>query len=376
MPSSPSASPTSNDSSATREPRVASRGMRLLLRRFSGSCGAQSASGAWPMRTGLLVELRLGSLRGLGEASPLPGYSPDSIEESAQALGALNIAALEAAMHIEPTRAALRAVAQLLPRSLPAARMAMETAALDLLARQRDLPAAALLGAEPGARRPLAYLLGTPGPYGLEVTSQAKLAGYQHFKIKLGRAGHFDTELAAVRELRRTLGALPRLRLDANQAWSQAEAQAACTLLEPLDIEFIEEPCKPLTGAFRSPVPLALDESRQGLQAEELETLARCTGASVVVLKPMVLGGLSDCLDLAGRARSLGLAVIISHSFDGPVALLSAAALARALPSRAAQGLAPHPGLRAWPEVPLPIVDGALQGWSSPGLGLAPEQFL
>jgi o-succinylbenzoate synthase len=350
--------------------------MRLLLKRFSGTCGAQSAAGAWPVRSGLLVELSQGPFRGLGEASPLPGYSPDSIEESEQALGALNIAALEEAMHMEQTRTALRAVAQLLPTSLPAARTALETAALDLLARQRDLPAAALLGAEPGARRPLAYLLGTPGPDGLAVMNQAKMAGYQHFKLKLGRPGHLDTELAAVRELRRTLGAVPRLRLDANRAWSPAEAQAACTLLAPLDIEFIEEPCKPLTGALGSPVPLALDESLQGLQAADLETLARCTGASVVILKPMVLGGLSHCLDLAGCARSLGLAVIISHSFDGPVALLSAAALALALPSRAAQGLAPHPGLRAWPEVALPIVDGELQAWSNPGLGLAPEQFL
>jgi len=44
--------------------------------------------------------------------------------------------------------------------------MALETAALDLRARQRNLSAPALLGAEPGARRPLAYVLGAPDAQG------------------------------------------------------------------------------------------------------------------------------------------------------------------------------------------------------------------
>ena len=231
-------------------------------------------------------------------------------------------------------------------------------------------------GAEPGARRSLAYLLGAPNAEGLEAMNCAVLAGYRHFKIKLGRAGNFNAELAGVRRARRLLGAGPRLRLDVNRAWSEAEAQIGCALLEPLDIEFIEEPYAQPSDAPHGPLPLALDESLQGLEAADLQALARRTGASVLILKPMVLGGLSHCLELAGRARSLNLGVVVSHTLDGPVALRAAAALALALPTAAAQGLAPHAGLGAWPKVALPIVDAGLQAWSSPGLGLAPEQFL
>jgi L-alanine-DL-glutamate epimerase-like enolase superfamily enzyme len=120
---------------------------------------------------------------------------------------------------------------------------------------------------------------------------------------------------------------------------------------------------------------VALDESLRGLDPHDLESLAVRSGASYVVLKPMVLGGLSRCIELARHAAALNLGVVISHSFDGPVALVAAAALALALPTRIAQGLAPHPGLAAWPHIPLPIKDATLQVWRSPGLGLASELF-
>jgi L-alanine-DL-glutamate epimerase-like enolase superfamily enzyme len=178
-----------------------------------------------------------------------------------------------------------------------------------------------------------------------------------------------------VRELRRTLGAGPRLRLDANQGWSEAELTSAGSLLEALDIEFIEEPSLRLTRHVGTTVAVALDESLQGLKPEDLEALEERSGARFVVLKPMVLGGLSHCMELARHATALNLGVVISHSFDGPVALLAAAALALALPTPVAQGLAPHAGLAAWPQIPLPITNARLRTWNSPGLGLAEELF-
>jgi hypothetical protein len=78
-------------------------------------------------------------------------------------------------------------------------------------------------------------------------------------------------------------------------------------------------------------------------------------------------------MELARHARALSLGVVVSHSFDGPVALTAAAALALALPTPMAQGLAPHPGLAAWPPIRLPIAHAALHAWNTPGLGLAAE---
>jgi o-succinylbenzoate synthase len=348
--------------------------MKLSIRRFSGSTrGTQNASSNWGSRSGLLLELCAGSARGLGEASPLPGYSPDTLESAETALGALDLTALERALNLEDTGTALRAVADLLPTAQPAARMALETAALDLRGHQVQLSAPALLGADPGAQRTLAWLAGAPDALALEAIRGAQRFGYDHFKIKLGRPGNFKAEIAGVRELRRALGAGPRLRLDANRGWSESQATSACTVLGALDIEFVEEPSLKLARPLATSVPVALDESLRGLNPDDFKALARYSGARFVILKPMVLGGLSHCIELARHATALDLGVVVSHSFDGPVALVAAAALALALPTRMAQGLAPHPGLAAWPQMPLPIAHAALRAWKAPGLGLASE---
>jgi o-succinylbenzoate synthase len=348
--------------------------MNLSIRRFSGGTGgARNAGRTWTSRSGLLLALHAGCTRGFGEASPLPGYSHDTLESAENALGALDLTALEQALNLDNTVESLKSVANLLPRTQPAARMALETAALDLRGRQRRASAPTLLGAAPMATRTLAWLAGPPDADALDTIRAAERAGYDHFKIKVGTPGSFRTEIAGVRELRRELGLGPRLRLDANRAWSDSEATSAGTLLEALDIEFVEEPSSRLTRPLGASIPVALDESLQGLDPEDLEALVRRSGARFVILKPMVLGGLSHCIELARHAEALDLGVVVSHSFDGPVGLIAAAALALALPTRIAQGLAPHPGLAAWPQIPIPITDAMLHVWQTPGLGFTSE---
>jgi L-alanine-DL-glutamate epimerase-like enolase superfamily enzyme len=69
----------------------------------------------------------------------------------------------------------------------------------------------------------------------------------------------------------------------------------------------------------------------------------------------MTLGGLMRCRDLAARARAAGLSVVVSHLFDGPVALNAYAELALSLESGdLASGLMPHPALDVYPPTPLP----------------------
>jgi L-alanine-DL-glutamate epimerase-like enolase superfamily enzyme len=166
-----------------------------------------------------------------------------------------------------------------------------------------------------------------------------------------------------------------RLRLDANQSWSTVQAQYACRALACMDVEFIEEPCRNLRRPLDTDIAIALDESLRGRRLEAIEGLVRETGARVVVLKPMVLGGLTHCLELGRRAAALGVGVVVSHCFDGPVALIAAGVLALTLPTSCAQGLAPHAGLAAWPPVRLPIDGAALRAWVQPGLAVAAEDL-
>jgi o-succinylbenzoate synthase len=335
---------------------------------------AQDARRSWPERESLLLCVTdAQGRRGIGEASPLPGYSKDALNDVEAALQSLALSELAAALERLPVRAALGAVAALLPQSLPSARMALETAALDLLGQRMGLAAPLLLGAAPGATRALAELIGpASSPTLLQNAERALLAGFTHLKLKLGGKGLLEREVEGVQTLRQRLGPQLNLRLDANGALTAPQLEHAWPSLLQVGIELFEEP-GPVPEELLGTLPLALDESLQGLDEAAAAALLRERRARCLVLKPMALGGLEHCWRLAELGRQLGADVVISHCFDGPFAWRAAAALALALPSGRAHGLAPHAGLEAWPLRSLPVTRGFLEIWQEPGLGAAAE---
>lgn len=348
--------------------------MKLELRRVTvRSPRAQDARRSWPQRESLLLCLRdpAGQL-GFGEASPLPGYSNDRLEAVEAALAQLEPSRVAAALQQPTPLDALSALGALLPVELPSGRMALETAGLDLLARRQGAPAPALLGAD-GTKRPLAQLLGPASAEGLLSDAQAAFqAGFRHFKLKVGAAGQLARELAGIHAVRQRLGSAVTLRLDANGAWSPGDVTAAWQGLAPLGLEWFEEPGQ-VPELLLGVLPLALDESLQGLDEASVSARARQLRARCLVLKPMALGGLAHCWRLAQAAQAEQLQVVLSHTFDGPFAWRATTALALALPAGSAHGLAPHAGLDAWGLTALPVNGGLLHTWSEPGLGLPTE---
>ena len=107
----------------------------------TGAPPASDSRRDWRERVTLLliVEDAEGHV-GLGEASPLPGYSPDTLDDAwgslTRLLGAsLGRGELGAPGSSQELRAVTGAVAS------PAARFALETALLDLWSKQRGEPA-------------------------------------------------------------------------------------------------------------------------------------------------------------------------------------------------------------------------------------------
>jgi len=345
--------------------------MKLELRRVTvRTPRAQDARRSWPERESALLRLTDESGHsGHGEASPLPGYSRDLLEAVTAALSGLAASKVEAALEQPTPWGALTALAALIPAHLPSGRMALETAALDLLARRKGVSAPALLSAS-DERRPLAQLLGPASAANLLPDAErAVAAGFSHLKLKLGAPGQLPSELEGIHALHRQWGASVALRLDANGSLSAAEVAQAWQSLAPLGLEWFEEPGQ-MPPQLLGLLPLALDESLQGLDESAVAERLSQLQAHCVVLKPMALGGLSHCWRLAQTARARGAQVVISHCFDGPFAWRAAAALALALPGGSAHGLAPHAGLEAWGLTALPVQRGWLETWSEPGLGL------
>lgn len=352
------------------------RVVRHRLRRVGGEVPGEVGNRAstWRERHGVLLEVEDdGGARGVGEASPLPGYSPDTLEACEAAL-----AAWGARLPIEiggdgPPLERVEASSSSAPDDAPAARMAVETALLDLIGRRSGVPVSELLsGSRPTAAVPLCALLsGRDGAARAAEVREGLASGVRCFKLKVG-GPDFAGELEAIRSLRRDCPGPWLLRLDANGAWSPEEARRNLAALAGLGVELVEQPVAgdalfDLTG---SPVLLAADEAMRLPGA--VGRLRASRACAAVVLKPMVLGGLVRCLRLGRSAREARLGVIVTHSFDGPVALAAACELALALATPLPCGLAPHPALAAYgPALPAALRPDRIAPHARPGLGLA-----
>ncbi len=335
---------------------------------------AHNAQQSWTEREACLVTLLAESgIAGSGEASPLPGFSPDQLEDCVAALRAFEPAGIPERLEAgQSALSELSKVSARLPARLPAARAALEAALLDLWSRQAALPAWALLvpSAPLPVPRAIAALL-TGGPEdALEQAQRAQARGIGCFKLKIGRPGALELELSCVAVLRRALGPAARLRLDANRALSVSQARAYLPRFAQHGLEYIEEPCAraDLVQLADLALPLAYDES---LLSGELPA----SPPRALVLKPSLLGGLSACASWAERAARIGAEVVVSHAFEGPLGLALSATIALCWGSEAlAHGLDIH-GARLAPEAVPALAGAQLTAWPEPGFGLGLQEL-
>lgn len=279
-------------------------------------------------RRGLVLTLKdEQGKHGQGEAAPLPGYSPEALDQARDELRS----ALPRLAEDPPVDTAFEGVS-------PSVRFALETALLDLAARRAKQPLHALLRQRfaltaPLGRSPLALLIELlPGAEALRAARAAVSQGFGTLKLKVGRPGAFAQELQALELLRGELGASLRLRVDANRAFSTAEVKARLFALRAVSPELVEEPA-PLSDWSGSGVPIALDESLRDPLVPPPRALKEC-GVRVLVLKPTVLGGLGACLGLSRAATEAGLGVVVSHALEGPVGRAALSELALSLGAR------------------------------------------
>jgi len=266
-------------------------------------------------------------LRGAGEASRIDWLAGGAVSDDA----ALDQLAERLRRDAPPADSLL--AWSLDPSQPPALRSAVQTALLDLDARRRGTSVAALLGAA-GQQPPLALsaLVGDDDAAAMarQAARYASL-GIASFKVKVGAALERDVENC--RAVRAAIGPAARLCLDANGAWTVAEAERALAELAPACAALVEEPLRDASqlARLRSPIAVAVDESVR--DAAQLEPAIARGGFSVLVLKLARVGGPLPALRLARRAMQAGIEVVFTDSIEsavGRAATLHTAAAARA----------------------------------------------
>ncbi|WP_058365485.1 mandelate racemase/muconate lactonizing enzyme family protein [Haloparvum sedimenti] len=290
--------------------------------------------------------------RGVGEATPLPGWT----ESLAACERALEAAAERASPDASPPDLDAERFSD-----APAARHAVSLARLDADARAAGESLADRLAASQGLPAPTDAVpvnatVGDSDPATTAAAArEAVEAGFRTVKVKVG-ARDLGADLERLRAVRKTVDdaaetageAVPprvALRADANGAWDRetAERALAATAAPEIDLASVEQPLPPedLAGhaALREgfDVGVALDES---LAAAGLDAVLSAGAADAVVLKPMALGGPDRALSAAVRARDAGVEPVVTTTVDAVVARTAAVHVAAAIPDVSACGLA------------------------------------
>lgn len=267
---------------------------------------------------------------GLGETSPLPGFSDETIEQSAGQLALL----AKSLIGRDLTRNWLShdgAFSQELDEIVlsSSVRFGIELAIYNLHAASEGKSLAEVFCHSPVASVPINGLLSGPADEVLVEGRRMRDAGYEAVKLKVG-SREVEADAQLVRGLREVLGEVVSLRLDANRAWSFAEAVDFARAVADVEYEYIEEPLTDPSGLADlvrdRGVPVALDESLVGMSPEDL---GRHDYARAVVIKPTLVDGISRTLRLAEEARRLGITPVISSAYEtgvGTEALLALAA--------------------------------------------------
>ena len=225
----------------------------------------------------------------------------------------------------------------------PAAWCALETAILDLLAKESNVSVERFLGLED----PKGYFQYTAvisdGSRDVMITTLTKYlkCEFLDYKLKISSDLKKDSDTIEIFKemIVKPLGDQVRLRIDANNLWKgHGQLEVAIDYIRSLNYAFfaIEEPLSPRDALGLSQfsvelnTPVVLDESC--LRVEDFELYQGLPGSFIVNVRVSKMGGVIRSLEVVERARSLGWGVIVGAQV-GETSLLSRAAL---IPARVA----------------------------------------
>jgi L-alanine-DL-glutamate epimerase-like enolase superfamily enzyme len=264
------------------------------------------------------IRLELDGIEGWGEANPSPYYgeSPDTVERAFQAL-CPRLEEVGDPFSLETIDRDLR-------RIVPgdgAAHAAISAALHDWVGKRLGQPLWRLFGLDPAAAPLSSFTIGIDEPEVMAVRAK-EAVGYQTLKIKVG-TGNDEPILRAVRD------AAPdkALRVDANAAWTPAEALEGIAMLVDFGVEFVEQPVPPddIDGLAHvhanSPLPIIVDESC--LRSSDIPGLVgRTDGINIKLAK---CGGPREALRMIHTARASGLKVMLGCMLETTLGIAASA---------------------------------------------------
>ena len=274
------------------------------------------ARGASDVRRNVIVELEHEGRVARGEAAPIPRYGQD--RESATAA----LATMAERLRPEDLPLFDDAACRVAVEGQESAEAALDMALRDLAGLRLEAPLYELLGLDPRRTPVTSFTIGIDSPE-VVVEKVREASDYEVLKVKLGSPDD-RAMLEAIRDVTDQ-----RLRVDANEGWTLADAEERLEWLADLGVELVEQPLPAdrleETAALRrkSPLPFFADESVH--RAEDVPRLAEAFDG--VNLKLMKCGGIGEAIRIIHTARAHGMGVMVGCMIESSVAITAAAHL-------------------------------------------------
>lgn len=333
------------------------------------------------MRSQAMVMVRLlcsDGVEGIGEGTTIGGLSygaesPESIKLTIETYVAPLLEGGDA------TRPA--AIMAMLRKQIVAnhfAKNAIETALLDAQGKRLGVPVSELLGGRVRDRLPVLWTLAS-GETARDIEeAEAMLAAGRHnaFKLKIGKRT-LEADVAHVAAIKKALDDRASVRVDVNQAWSEATAKRGIAMLADAGVDLVEQPIKAssLKGMARltamGRLAVMADEALYG--PETAYACAAGHAADVFAVKIAQAGGLHPAKALAAVADAAGVALYGGTMLEGGVGTVASAQLFATFPD-IAFGTELFGPLLLTEELlaqPLDYSDFSLAVPDGPGLGIA-----
>jgi len=312
------------------------------------------------------------NLTGLGEASPLTyftGETAESVQLIIQNIFADFLVGQDPFDH-EKIHAWMN---RFYPRNTTA-KAALDIALYDLTGKALKVPIYKLLGGRNLDCIPLARGIGIRD---IDETVKEAVAavgsGFQTVKLKIGL--NDDRDLTAIKEVRNAVGDGINLRVDANQGYEPKAAIALIRKLEPVGIQYVEQPvaAHDLVGLahVRSSVgvPVAADESLQGL-SEALDMI-RLDAVDIFVIKLIKVGGIYPAKKIIALAEAANKRCVTVSPYEIGIGAAAGAHLTMSSTTFTMACEFLDPTFRPdEPTIGLKIENGLLHVPTKPGLGV------
>ncbi|GGA90847.1 mandelate racemase/muconate lactonizing enzyme family protein [Ornithinibacillus halotolerans] len=266
---------------------------------------------------------------GIGEGAPFEYVTGETLET------AISTAQLLGNRIIGQNPLNIEVIHELMDRTIvgnTAAKAALDIALFDLKGKYMNAPLYQVLGGYSNSFQ-TDVTIGINTPETMANEAKERVAqGFSILKIKAGLNPEQDIE--AVARIREAVGPSIRLRMDANQGWTVADAVKVINTVERYQVEAVEQPLPfwDIDGMAyvrqKVSLPVMADESVHS--PVDAFQVAKKQAADVINIKLMKSGGLYKAMSINNIAEAAGIQCMVGCMLESKIAITAGASLVAA----------------------------------------------